>query len=456
MRIGRLVVVFSFGIGMTFDAGATCYVNSKAIGLDDGSSWMNAYTNLQFALLHPAKCSEIWVAKGVYKPTVGTDPTLSFYIGPGMKIYGGFDGDETEREKREPYTNLTVLSGDIDNNDAHAADSQIDLTWEDVQGENSYNIVTIDGTTGTPIDNETVLDGVIITGGNGGDLFDSFGGGLLCKGNGRGSACSPTLSNLIFSGNQAREGGALFNDGSSSGASHPLIVDVLFTGNVAAFGGAVFNSGYAGSSNPLIVSSTFAANAAITGGAIQNDAREGESSPTVINATFVKNSANEGFGGAIVNDASAAHSSSNTTLLNVTFQGNTANDGGTIEDLGAAATALRNVILWDDTPLEIFHGKSSPVFFIDHSVIRNGCPMSATCSMVEASDPLLSGFGNYGGRTPTVLPGAKGSAVNNGSASGCPPTDQRGIARTDGQCDIGAVEWQPSDDRIFADSFDIH
>src|SRR5271157_6174441 len=51
-----------------------CYVKSNASGKNDGSSWGNAFTDLQSALGSSA-CPEIWVAAGTYKPTSGTERT---------------------------------------------------------------------------------------------------------------------------------------------------------------------------------------------------------------------------------------------------------------------------------------------------------------------------------------------------------------------------------------------
>ena len=80
---------------------ALCYVNGAAGGANTGVSWTDAYTDLQSAL-SDANCTEVWVAQGVYKPVVPADvgsvtPTeraVSFNIGPGVAVYGGFFGGE--------------------------------------------------------------------------------------------------------------------------------------------------------------------------------------------------------------------------------------------------------------------------------------------------------------------------------------------------------------------------
>ena len=53
---------------------------------------------------------------------------------------------------------------------------------------------------------------------------------------------------------------------------------------------------------------------------------------------------------------------------------------------------------------------------------------------------------NNGGFTLTYLPQHTSQAINTGTAAGCPSTDQRGQPRpAGGNCDIGAVEVQPTD-----------
>ncbi len=60
-------------------------------------------------------CSEIWAKADIYKP--GSFVTESFVIDHDVKVFGGFDGTETSRNQRDPDTNRTILSDDINNND---------------------------------------------------------------------------------------------------------------------------------------------------------------------------------------------------------------------------------------------------------------------------------------------------------------------------------------------------
>ncbi|MCB0637841.1 MAG: hypothetical protein KDC54_14535, partial [Lewinella sp.] len=77
------------------------YVDQDAAGANDGSSWTNAFTDLQDAINASHICTdiqEIWVAEGTYTPgydLVGnaspSDPaTKTFFLTRDVKIYGGF------------------------------------------------------------------------------------------------------------------------------------------------------------------------------------------------------------------------------------------------------------------------------------------------------------------------------------------------------------------------------
>src|SRR5882724_761539 len=77
---------------------AIVYVNQNAAGAThDGSSWTTAYPELRDALaaLPPTgPAAEIWIAKGTYKPTAGTDRLATFALRSNLAIRGGFAGGE--------------------------------------------------------------------------------------------------------------------------------------------------------------------------------------------------------------------------------------------------------------------------------------------------------------------------------------------------------------------------
>ena len=166
------------------------YVKQDAIGANNGSSWIDAYTDLQSALSAASSSDEIWVAAGNYKPTTGTDRTISFTLKNGVALYGGFAGTETLRTQRNPSTNVTILSGEI--GAAGTAD-------------NSYHVVV-----GAGADNVFVLDGFTITAGNANfspppyDGRDT-GGGIFNGG-------TLTITNMTISGNSTVfVGGGIYN-----------------------------------------------------------------------------------------------------------------------------------------------------------------------------------------------------------------------------------------------------
>jgi len=112
--IVSLVLILCFGISPAWGAkpGATLYVNASAAG-GDGTSWENAFTDLQDALAAALSGEEIWVAAGTYTPTNNGDRTVSFILKSGVKIYGGFAGGEKALRERSSNPSLAVLSGDI-------------------------------------------------------------------------------------------------------------------------------------------------------------------------------------------------------------------------------------------------------------------------------------------------------------------------------------------------------
>ena len=134
------------------DAGNIWHVDDDAIGVTC-ADWPNACADLQNALDQALPGDEVWVAAGSYRPDRQTgDRKAAFQLLNGVAIYGGFAGEETQRNQRDPVSSVTILTGDLaDNDGAGFAGNE----------ENSYHVVT-----GVGADATAVLDGCLITGGN--------------------------------------------------------------------------------------------------------------------------------------------------------------------------------------------------------------------------------------------------------------------------------------------------
>jgi parallel beta-helix repeat protein len=124
------------------------YANEHVTGGDGtGTSWENAYKNLQMALggAQLMSCgSQIWVAAGNYKPTdIPDNSQASFNLVQGANLYGHFAGDENSLNERNlaDADNETVLDGLID----PEYDGRVN------------NIIT-----GQSIHNSTIVDGLTI------------------------------------------------------------------------------------------------------------------------------------------------------------------------------------------------------------------------------------------------------------------------------------------------------
>jgi len=282
--------------------------------------------------LHPV---EIWVAKGVYYPDVGgsqtnDDESATFIMSAGVALYGGFKFGDNNLTDRDPENNVTVLSGDLEQNDTVDPFGVV-VTTTDIVDDNAYHVVSAKNVSGT-----AVLDGFTITAGQADGVFDVDGGGFICKGND--GPCSPTLKNIKFSGNYAEyDGGAMYNLGDGDGNSSPMLTNVVFSGNSAGrSGGAVYNYGAeGGSSSPTLTNVTFSGNSADEyGGALFNKSMHGGSSiPILEEVIFSGNSAGSD-GGAIYNHGGEGGNSS-PQLTKVTFQNNIANNGGALVNDGS-------------------------------------------------------------------------------------------------------------------------
>ncbi|MEL6911169.1 MAG: Calx-beta domain-containing protein [Cyanobacteria bacterium J06598_4] len=263
------------------------YVDADATdGEETGESWGDAYTDLQDALAAAGASDQIWVAEGTYVPTTTVDREISFVINNGVKVYGGFLGNETTLDQRDIENNETILSGNI---------------GADTQADNSYHVVNINGSPSS-----TLIDGFTITegqaDGDSGFARQDHGGAFLAIDN-----ASATLSNLRIEDNfAADDGGAIYIERGSD-----LAVDsVVFTNNSSSVdGGAIY---IGGGSSLEVFNSLFLENQAVSGGAIFTN---NLTTLNVVGNTFYDNDA-----GANSDDiADGTFNASNRTISNNIF-----------------------------------------------------------------------------------------------------------------------------------------
>jgi hypothetical protein len=129
-------------------------------GLQNGSTWADAFTDLQAALAVAQYGDEVWVAEGTYLPTPGTDRHRSFDLKNGVRLLGGFGGTEDSAQQRDWALRPTRLSGNI-GDPASPSD-------------NSFHVVF-----GRGLDEHTALDGFSL---NALSLADSYGAGMVLLG----------------------------------------------------------------------------------------------------------------------------------------------------------------------------------------------------------------------------------------------------------------------------------
>ncbi len=382
------------------------YVKHDAGGLADGSSWTDAFTDLQQALAAAGPTDEIWVAKGTYRADVGApgDRTKTFQLKTDVALYGGFSGTpgtEGVFGERNWETNITVLSGDLAGNDVGDADDAS-------HAENTYHILT-----GVP---GATVDGFVIRGGNAdGDFPYNVGGGLYNK---ILNDPGPTVRNCTFDKNHAIINGAgVYNEESS-----PTIENCRFTGNVAEnIGGGMYSTL---SSGATLRRCWFENNRAGLGGAVYDNR---SSATTAINCVFVRNTAPTG--GALYINRSFS------VFINCTISGNDANNGGGAGIVRGSTPTFTNCILWGNTApssAQLYQESDCVVTVANSCIDEDGFSGSGNIRL----DPR---FLNPAGKdlrlradSPCIDAGASGAAV--------PATDYFGLTR-DANPDMGAFEF---------------
>ncbi|WOK06112.1 LamG-like jellyroll fold domain-containing protein [Imperialibacter roseus] len=363
------------------------YVDVNAVGNNDGSTWTDAFTDLQSALAAAVDGTEIWVAAGNYYPS-GDDPSIPFVIPTGTSVYGGFNGTETNLSQRDPVTNVTSLDGDSPN------------------FLNSYLVVYIGGS-----GNNARLDGFTISGGSGEFGTDNYGGGIKIEG-----GADPILANLTIQLNQNDFGAGLyvgnstvtiekssflsnsvinFGTGGAIYADNAIIKisNSYFNNNTAWEAGGIYLSN---GSSLLAVSVDFDTNSAfgLNGGAIGSL----DSDISLTNGRFYNNSGNPG-AGIYFKSASSDHS---VILTQTTFTTSSSSDGVAVVSSGGfvSSAVISNSVLWANAGSQINIIDDGSNLDISNSVVDSwnigdysGFAGTITAANISVADPLFTSSG---------------------------------------------------------------
>ncbi len=269
--------------------GAAIFVKADASGANNGTSWVNAFRQVQPALNAAASGDEVWVAAGTYVENL----TLKL----GVALYGGFAGNETDLAQRNCAANPAILDGNQAGSVVTSPPGATETTRIDG--------FTIRNGTGTPSGSSSQCGGGIYCSSSSPMIANNTiignnaynGGGIYCTSSssptvlyntitrnsastyGAGISCvssSPRIANNTITGNEAHDGGgaAIYCN-----SSFPMIANNVITRNVASFGGTI----RCDISSPIIANNTIAGNAS---GAIYNSS----SSPTIANTIIAFNS----------------------------------------------------------------------------------------------------------------------------------------------------------------------
>ena len=248
-----LLLITSFFTALVA-SGATYYVVPNGAGSKNGTSWANAYADVQAAIdsAYNAGGGEVWIAKGTYKH--GSEMIMK----NNVAIYGGFAGTETSKDQRVSGNN-TILDGE----------SKHRVFYNNYSSSNKL-------TNSAKLDNVTIQNGYIDSNRSGAGMYNNY--------------ASPEITNCIFSGNSASDdGGGMYNYQSS-----PELTNCTFSGNSASNGGGGM---YNYKSSPELINCTFSNNSAVVGGGMYNIGYNGTCSPELTHCTVADNSASSGGNG---------------------------------------------------------------------------------------------------------------------------------------------------------------
>jgi predicted outer membrane repeat protein len=264
------------------------YVDPAATGIQDGTSWTNAFHTITEALEASAPSGQVWIKEGPYVLT------SSLLVTKPLRMVGGFIGTETNPAQRNLAGHATTIDGN------KAISPCIKITAS------------------------AFLDGLTITQGNGNADWPKDRGGALDI-----DQASPVLSQCRFIDNFAQFGGGAVYAYKSAG----LCINCVFIANRCATGGGGGGAVYDYASRMQFINCLFAANDS-TSNAGAMYLQDETAAHVLINCTFAGNKAKYSGGAIQANRCSPV-------LTNCILSGNTASNQPDISTVISGSPTVR-------------------------------------------------------------------------------------------------------------------
>jgi hypothetical protein len=374
-------------------------------------------------------------------------------------------------------TDVTISDATIRGGNAQPGSPQSNLGGGiDVNGSaDAANVAVANGSSLT-LQRSTVTNNTAT--GSGGGIYDQFrstiklvdstvsaniaGNGVNGDGGGVHSTGSLSLTNSTVTGNQAAGlGGGL----SILGVGKAKITDSTINGNSVVAPSSFTNGGgiYALTSGTVkLTRSTVSSNTAQSstdgngagqGGGIYADGGTMTLTNTTVSSNTAQNGSQldaDGDGGGIYPLGNAALTLANATIANnkAGNAGTGGSGGGIFGAPGASSITLHNTIV-DANKADIAANLAASPTSQGHNLLGENPGSGLQKTDIVNKHPLLGPLQDNGGPTQTQALLSGSPAIDKGSNTSCPPTDQRGKARPkdgDGNgkavCDIGSFEKQ--------------